>query len=91
MSKPELRTITGADLGNLQIDDQRQLYWRGERIRYPLRLSWLQTFSAAIVVLAGLATIFNGVSSGLNNLASFTCSRGWGFPIAGCPLPADPR
>lgn len=91
MSKPQLRTITGAELGNLQIDDRRQLYWRGERIRNQITLSWLQTVSAAIVVLASLATIFNGVSSGLNNLSTFSCSRGWGFPIAGCPIPPAPR
>lgn len=78
---PNLRTITAADLKNLQIDDaERQLYWNGQRVRSQIELTWPQTFIAAVGVVAGLATILNGCSSGLNSASTLVCSRGQSLP-----------
>jgi hypothetical protein len=81
--RPTLRQLEIADLRNLSISDENELYWKGERIevRHRLRLTRPQAIGAFLV---GTAAVFGGVATGLNDGTEFTC-RHWQLFCGGEP------
>ncbi len=79
------------DLGRLGLNPQHQLFWDGKQIEVQNRLDLtrLQKVLAVIVSIFAVLGGLGGFVTGLNNAATFLCSRDINWLT--CPAPTTTK